>query len=150
MQNLKILNSKEIKKILDVIKKQFCADFKHDYVFLMNVKNKIYIVNRDIERVDLSKLRVNSYGLYFGEFRGDELRLSVEGSQTIGPLARKNVVELDEKETKNWFKGNDLDVKHDRVFVILKSGEDFIGCGKSLGDKILNYLPKIRRLNVSD
>ena len=146
MQNLKILNSKEIKKILDIIMKQFGANFKKDYVFLMSEKNKAYIVNRDIEKIDLSKLRVNSYGLYFGELRDNEFRLSVEGSQIIGKIATKGIVELNEKEMKEWFNGTDLDVKHERGFVILKHETDFIGCGKSLGDKILNYMPKIRRV----
>jgi len=148
MQNLKILNKKEIKNILDIIKKQFGADFKSDYVFLISEKNKIYIVNRDIERIDLSKLRVNSYGIYFGELRNDELRFSVEGSQIIGKIAKKNVVELDDKNLKDWFNGLDLDMEFDRGFVILKHKDDFVGCGKSLGDKILNYLPKIRRFNI--
>jgi len=150
MQNLKILNKKEIKNILDIIKKQFDAEFKSDYVFLISEKNKIYIVNRDIERVDLSKLRVNSYGVYFGELRENELRLSVEGSQIIGKIAKKGVFELDDKNLKDWFNGLDLDVECEKGFVILKHKDDFVGCGKSLGNKVFNYLPKIRRFNISN
>jgi len=115
----------------------------------MSAKNKIYIVNKDIQKIDAEKLRVNSYGLYFAELRDTEIRLSVEGSQIIGPKAKKNVVELSEKQLHDWFNGLDLDIKHERSFVILKYNEDFVGCGKSTEEKILNYLPKIRRVNLT-
>ena len=92
MKNLKILNKKEIKKIMQLIEKQWNAKLKLGYAFLKTEKGKIYIVNEDISKLDLSKLRINSIGLYFGELRGDELRLSIEGSQIIGKNASKNVI----------------------------------------------------------
>jgi len=92
MQNLKFLNKKEIKNILDLIRKQWDCDAKLDYVFSMNEKGKIYIVNREISEIDLSKLRISSIGLYFGTLvEGSSLRLSIEGSQLVGPKAKKNV-----------------------------------------------------------
>ena len=83
---------KEIKKIMQLIEKQWNAKLKLGYAFLKTEKGKIYIVNEDISKLDLSKLRINSIGLYFGELRGDELRLSIEGSQIIGKNASKNVI----------------------------------------------------------
>ena len=147
MQNLKILNNKEIKKILAMIETQWGFPEKMDYAFLETEKGKIYIANKEIFNLDLSKIRINSVGIYFAETRAG-IRLSLEGSQVIGPNATKNVVELDDKEAKQWMRGEDLDKKTDcRDFVIIKYKNDFLGTGKQTKEgKILNFVPKIRRL----
>ena len=151
MQKLKILNKKEIKKILEIIKNQWGCDVNLDYAFLMNKENKIYIVNKEISKVDFSKLRINSVGLYFATMQGNELRLSIEGSQIIGPKAKKNILELDEKETKEWLKGIDLEKEtKEKGFVIIKHDDDFLGCGKAVEKKVLNYVPKARRIAVNN
>ena len=62
---LRILNSREIKKIIKQIKEQWDADVELDYVFLISSKNKVYVVNRDIGNIDYSRLNVNNCGLYF-------------------------------------------------------------------------------------
>lgn len=149
MRNLKILNRKQIKKILDVIKKQYGCNVNLDYAFLQNEKNRVYIANKEFADIDLSKLRINSIGLYFGEIRSDELRLTIEGTQIIGAHAKKNVVELNEKEFKEWMRGYDL-VKETNTkgFVIIKHKGDYLGCGKAKENKILNYVPKTRRIKV--
>ena len=43
MQKLKILNSKERKRIQRQLEKQFETDFELDYEIFMNPKNKIFI-----------------------------------------------------------------------------------------------------------
>lgn len=151
MEKLKILNKKEIKAILALIKKQWGADFKQDYAFLMNTKNKIFIVNKDISRINLNRLRINNVGMYFGEINKGEIRLSIEGAQLVGPLAKKNVLELDEKEAREYLKGQDLDKgAKERGFVVIRHGEDFLGTGKSNGKVIYNYTPKERRILSND
>ncbi len=151
MQNLNILNKKEIKKILELIEEQFGCVFESDYVFLMNNENKIFVANKELFDVDFEKLRVNSLGLYFGEANNGELRLTIEGSQIIGPHATKGVVELDDSEAREWLKGSDLEKQTDeKGFVIITNGKDFLGSGKVKDGRILNYVPKTRRLNVSD
>ncbi|MCK5282905.1 MAG: hypothetical protein KAK00_05845 [Nanoarchaeota archaeon] len=151
MQNLKILNSKEIKNIHNLLKKRFEFEKHLEYVFFLNNKNRIYITNRDLSKIDTSHLRINSIGLYFGELHNNEIRLSIEGSQIIGKNSSKNVLELNEKESREWLKGIDIDKKYEeKGYVILKHNEDFLGCGKAVESKILNYVPKNRRLRVSD
>ena len=149
MKNLKILNNKEIKKILKLLDNQFGFKEKLNYVFLMNKKNKIYLVNKDIERIDIDNLRIDALGLYFGEVNHGLLRLSIEGSQMIGKMAGKNIIELDKEDAELWSMGNDIDKEFNVYgFVILKYKKDFIGCGKYKGGKIFNYVPKERRLRV--
>ena len=150
MPELKILNSKAIKEILKLIEKQWGAKPKLDYGFLENNKGRIFVVSKDISKIDISKLRLNSVGMYFCEIDNKGIRLSIEGSQIIGSKAAKNIIELNEGETKLWFKGVDLekDCKDCSGFVILKHKGDFLGTGKCTNNKILNYVGKTRRVNV--
>jgi NOL1/NOP2/fmu family ribosome biogenesis protein len=152
MQNVSILNKKEIKNILARIKDQFdIEEIKLDYVFMRNPKEKIYIANKEIFNLDFEKLRINSIGMYFGQIKEGRVRLSIEGAQLIGKHAKKNVVELDDVEARQWLKGIDLDKSvESKGFVIIKNNKDILGCGKSTGEKIWNYTSKARRIHASD
>jgi len=150
MQQLKILNSKETKEILKLIEEQWGAKLKLDHAFLKNNKNRVFIVNKDISKIDYSKLRINSTGLYFCEIDKIGIRLSIEGSQIVGPKATKNIADISDDQVKKWFKGEDLEVKGKYSgFILIKHNKDFLGSGKIKENKILNFVPKIRRLNVT-
>lgn len=151
MPELKILNNKEVKEILKLIEQQWCAKLKLDYGFLKNNKNRVFIISKDISKIDVSKLRINSVGMYFCEIDRQGIRLSIEGSQIVGQKAEKNVVELNEEETKKWFRGEDLEreCKDCGGFVILKNNDGFFGTGKYKYGKILNYVGKGRRVNLN-
>ena len=151
MHQLKILNSKEIKEILKLIEKQWGAKLKLDYAFLKNPKNRVFIINKeDISKIELEKLRINSIGMYFCEIDKLGIRLSIEGSQIIGKKAEKNIVEINEEQAKQWFKGEDLEIRGNYSgFVIIKHNNDFLGNGKYKDGKILNYVSKSRRININ-
>src|SRR3989344_8805986 len=143
MQKLNILNKKEMKKLLAQIEEQWGATLETDCAFLKNEDGKIFLANKEFGTLDLSRLRINSLGLYIAQEADDELRLSIEGSQLIGPLATKNVLELNDDEASEWLRGTDLDKATDeRGFVLIKNSGDFLGCGKATGSKILNYVQK--------
>jgi NOL1/NOP2/fmu family ribosome biogenesis protein len=148
---LKILNGKERKELLRIIKDQWEADISDDFVFLLNNRQRVYIVTRDIGNIDFEKLRINSVGLYFGELIKHELRLSIEGSQIVGPKAARNVVLVSNQQMKSWLFGSDIEIDTDSEgFVILKCGNDFIGCGRCSKKKIKNFVPKTRRIKTED
>lgn len=150
MQNLTILNKKQAKEILKLIKKQFNADFKSDYAFLKNEKEKIYLIHKDISVINIEKLRINSLGMYFAQIRNNEIRLSIEGSQLIGPKADKNILEIDEKQTKEWMAGTDLEIEGDYSgFVLVKHNKDFLGCGKARDGQVFNFVGKARRITTT-
>src|SRR3989344_7937064 len=129
--NFKFLTSKELKPIFAFMKDQWGFDEKLELAFFITNKDRIHVINRAIGQIDFSKLRINSMGLYFGEMRNDELRLSIEGSQLVGPNASKNIIELNSEERKQWLQGQDIDKVCDaNGFAIIKAGADFIGCGK--------------------
>src|SRR3989344_6111163 len=122
MENLKFLNKKESERILDLIKEQFgIKKLELDYGILMNREGKIFLISRDVNKIDLSKLRINELGLY--------------------------VARLDKEIVFPWLNGNDITCdKEFNGFVIIKNKDDFLGTGKFKEGKILNYIPKERRI----
>lgn len=152
MQNLTPMKSKEVKELLKQFKEQWGFEGKLDYQFLLSSRDKVWIVNRDITKIDLDKLRISTIGLYIAELTDKGgVRLSIEGSQLIGPKAKKNVVEINDKEARFWLKGEDLiwDEPFDG-FGLLKHGKDYLGTGKFKEGKILNFVPKTRRIMAPD
>ena len=84
------------------------------------------------------------YGMYLGTY-DNGFRPSVYASQ----LATKGFTDLDEKQASYWMCG--LDVKKDAVgyYTMLRFGKYTIGVGKPKEGKIINNLPKNRRLPLS-
>src|SRR3989344_2674618 len=142
---LKKLINKEKKLLLKQLESQFGFNKKLDYNFFINEKKRIFIFNKNLE-INFSKIRINSLGLYFANIES-ELRLSIEGSQIIGPYSKKNVLELNEKDLESWIYGNDIETsKVFQGFVIIQNNKDFYGTGKYKNGIILNHVPKERRL----
>ncbi len=84
------------------------------------------------------------HGIYIGSIER-VFRPSVYVSQ----LAKKNFVELDEKEAMQWMCGLDVRKKAEGYHVIIKYGKYILGVGKAKEEKIINNLPKNRRLPLS-
>lgn len=143
----KFLKSKEVKEVHKLLNEQFGYENKLEYYFYKTEKDRVYIVNREVSDV-LDEIKINSLGLYFATITKDnKLRLTVEGSQIVGPEATKNVIEIDEDKMFQWFKGEDLIMQGtEGEFVILKFEKDYLGCGKVRDGNILSFLPKTRRL----
>ncbi len=137
---------KELREqIENMLKEQFGVE-KIDLNFKEMGKRRIYAyTNCEPE----FKLRKVSQGIYFGTIERDGLRLSIEGSFLVGPKAKKNVVEVSKEEAQKWMEGDDLELD-ERVlpgtYVILKFGSYFLGCGRMKGNKIINFVPKNRRI----
>ncbi len=84
-------------------------------------------------------------GVYFGTLERDGLRLSVEGCYLVGKSARKGVVKVGREQAERWMRGENIEGEGDG-YVILRWGSYFLGCGKAREGKVLNYLPKERRV----
>ena len=152
MFNYKIFNSRDKKKLLEELEEHYgIKDLRLDYVFLQNPKGRIYITNRDIEKIPLDKIRINSLGLYFANQDKPGLRLSVEGSQILGKQATKNILEINQEQTNQWFSGQDIKTESNlQGFVLVKHKEDFLGCGNLTQGILHNYLGKERRIRIKE
>ena len=155
MGNLKILKgsdelmgSRDLKVFAQMIESQWgkVPELFSTVTFIKG-KDRIFIVSRELERLSKARIRVNSSGLYVAEVKGDNIRLSIEGSQLVGPTATKNVCDVSRDQVKDWFQGKDIQVnKTYDGFVILKYEDDFVGSGRFKDGFILNFVPKARRL----
>ncbi|HII29911.1 TPA: hypothetical protein HA317_02510 [Candidatus Woesearchaeota archaeon] len=148
------MNSKARKQLFRIIEEQWGIDCKGDkliseHVFFINNRQRVFIASRDITLIDYKAFNVNSLGLYIGELRGGEFRLTIEGSQLLGRQAKRNVVEISRDQLKQWLSGQDVEIgRRDdfKGFVILHSGNDFAGCSRYKDGKLLNFVPKTRRI----
>jgi len=149
MPKLKILSSRELKDINKAFSYYWGIDIKLNslgYAYLKNAKNKVYAVTKEMTRIDLDQLKIDTMGTYLFYWDGKVLRLSIEGSQLFGKMATKNVLQI---EDKGWLQGFDLNVELDdpEGFTIIKLGDDFVGCGRYKQGRLLNYLPKNRTIS---
>lgn len=150
---MKILSSTDKKKILEKLKQRFGIE-KLPYLLLQFGKEKIRGYSGNLSREELSVLdknvRVENIGLYLAKIHDSEIKLSLDSLHMLKKQISKNIVNLTKHQAESWFKGQDivLDKEIQKGFVILKYGEDFIGCGKVVGDGtiIKNYMPKERRI----
>lgn len=153
MQTLTILNTRDIKRIRQAFEETYGSFFTGDYAYLQNKDGRLSLINKDMAKIDLQKLRVDKFGLYVAEIKGSSVRLSKEGAQLLAkeaPEKLKNAVELDIREIKAYFQGIDLkkDLGGEARFVLIEYQGDIVGCSKYKGGVILNYLPKIHRGEV--
>ena len=148
MQVLKALNSKEKKVLFKLINSQWDCDFSSDEIFYRSSKDKVYLLSDfDSELVDTVK--IDRLGVYFGTFMNSGFRLSIEGSQIIGLVAKKNVLVLSNKQFSDWFAGEDLNIEGSNGIHIIKNKNDFFGCGILKNNNLHNYITKSRRIRVS-
>jgi len=142
----KILNKKEIKKFLKDLEKEFKIKPKLDYIFLKNNKGKIFIINKSFANLNINKLKINNIGLYIARQEKNNLRLTIEGSILL--KNSKNTLNLTEKQMYDHMKGLELNIKEKDGNYILKHKNTFLGSSKIKNNKLLNYIPKSRRIKL--
>ena len=146
---MKIINSSEKKKIIEKLNTQFGIENLH-YLFLKFGKDKIRIYSGSLSKEELNtienNIRIENIGIYFARIQEDGIRLTIDGTQLVKNQITKNILKIDDKEVIEWLKGQDLNIKTEKSFKIIKNNEEFLGCGKSNGDKITNFIPKERRI----
>ncbi|MBS3119662.1 hypothetical protein J4475_02465 [Candidatus Woesearchaeota archaeon] len=151
MFNARPMNSREVKHVHLALKEQFGYDGLLSFHFFINRNNYIYVVNKEIAELGLSAFKVSSVGLYFAEETGKGLRLSIEGSQLIGPYCKKKVVELSKEDARLWLKGQNIACQYaGSGYVLVKHDTDFLGSGYLKEGIIQNFVAKTRRIKASD
>ena len=116
-------------------------------LFFQNPKGRVFLLTPVFSRLPTQDLRVNALGLYLGRLDAGGIRLSIEGAQMVGSWAVKNVVELSADETRQWMNGEDLENKDGLEGpVLVRHGKDFYGSGRASGERLLNFVPKERRI----
>lgn len=86
------------------------------------------------------------YGIYFGTLEDKGLRLSIEGCFLVGKFAKRNVLDVDDETALKWMRGEDIPCNL-KGYVIVRWKGFFLGCGKSNGRTLRNFVPKNRRVS---
>jgi NOL1/NOP2/fmu family ribosome biogenesis protein len=145
MQKLRALNAKEKKVLYKLLEEQFGHTKLLNYIWLENTQEKIYLLSQEYAKLELEGLRVNNKGMYFGKKEKDGFRLSMEGAGMLSPT--KNVLSLSKEQAELWMLGEDIPWEGHAGYVILKHGNDILGCTAHKNDIIRNMVPKERRLH---
>ncbi len=133
-------------KVSKNIEERFGA--KIDFKIKEMGKRKVYAY-KECTELENQPMDITHYGVYFGRFEKDGLRLSIEGTQLIGKKAKSNIVEIDHNNTIKWMKGENIKFESEaHGYVILKWKNYFLGCGKLKEGTIINFVPKDRRITT--
>ena len=73
-------------------------------------------------------------------------RISFDALPILKSQITKNIIEINKEQFDLWIRGNDIIMAVQRGPIVLKYNKDFVGIGKSNGEKIFNYVPKERKL----
>jgi len=147
---INFIKTKEKDKILEELNKRYGID-EIPFQLIRGGNEKIRGFSGNITREQLDKLsqllRIELIGIYLikNEHEND-FRLSIDAMHLLKDKINKNILELNDKQFKEWIRGYDLDVKVEKGTFIISYKGDFIGSGKSNGERIFNYVPKDRRL----
>jgi len=132
----------EKKKILKLIRERFGIK-KFDYLILKSGKHILRICSKEMKDFDFSNLKVVALGLEFATLK-KFFRIKFD----VAPLlkSRKNVVELNEDEFLKWMKGEIFEKNLEDGIYLLKFKQKTVGCTLIQNKKVLNFVPKYRRL----
>lgn len=132
---------------------------KLPYLMTISGKDKVrgYSGNfSDEEIAEFNKeIGIELMGLYLFTIHYDEIRLSFDGMLMLKDQITKNILEVNDAQAKEFFRGQDIALtKEDKekwkneskTFKVIKHKDEFIGTGKLTVDRIVNYLPKERRV----
>ncbi len=116
-------------------------------------KTRVYTGDFSPEQImDIQReIGIDTMGLYLLHEYGENIRLSIDGIHLFKEQISKNIIELNEEQAESWFRGEDIIFikqweKEEKGFKVLKFKEDLIGCGKLTDNRIVNYMPKERRV----
>lgn len=146
---MKPLTSADKKKIIKELDSQFGIS-ELPYLVIQFGKEKLRLYSGILSKEELyyldREVRIENIGLYFAKWESDGLRLTIDGVQLLKNQITKNIVELNDKQANEWLIGNDLDLQTEYGWKILKHNNELLGCGKSTGERITNFMPKERRI----
>lgn len=146
---MKIIKSNEKKKILQQLNEQFGIQ-KMPHLLLRFGKEKIRAFSGNLSSNELltldANLRIEYAGVYTAKQQADGIRLTIDGLSLFKEQITKNILEVTDEQAQEWFKGQDLLIQLENTFKILKYKDELIGCGKSTGERIVNFMPKERRI----
>ena len=91
-------------------------------------------------------LNIDTIGIYILKKEKDGLRLGFDATKLLRKQISKNIIEINETQLAQWIRGHDLEIKIPQGTYVISHKGDFLGCGRSNGNVLFNYVPKERRI----
>lgn len=147
--NIHFIKSNEKRDIVSQLNKQFGIE-ELPYLLVQSGKERVRAFSGHLSKDEIKSIseiaRIEGIGMYLIRKEHD-LRLSFDATQVLKNKIKKQIIEINQEQYEEWIRGYDLQVTSEtKGTVVIKFKDDFIGCGKSTGDKILNHVPKERRI----
>jgi NOL1/NOP2/fmu family ribosome biogenesis protein len=145
----KFIKSPEKRRLIEELNERFGIS-ELPYLLIESGKEKIRAFSGSLSKDEIIELgrmaNIEGVGVYFMKKEDSGLRLSFEATQLLKGQITKNILYINDSQLQLWIRGHDLDIKVAPGTYIIAHEEDFLGCGKSNGEKIFNYVPKERRI----
>jgi NOL1/NOP2/fmu family ribosome biogenesis protein len=124
------------------------SDIWNNYEWYTGSKNKIYLANA----LDIERIIPESKGICI--FRLDKSpKPTTNFLQLFGKYISKNYIEINNKNTIKYCKGDDLILESNKAivpgFVLITNNKRFLGCGHWNGKLLKNQLPKSKFCNIN-
>jgi NOL1/NOP2/fmu family ribosome biogenesis protein len=164
MMGVRFMFKKEKQEIVEKLKYYGITELP--YLLVYSGKEKIRGYSGSLSMDEIRNLNENIgleiIGQYLLHDYPDGMRISFDAIFNLGNQITKNVIDLNEKQQQEFLKGNDILLTKNEEEILKKNGEtkgfkiirittksgkkELIGTGKLLDGRILNYMPKERRM----
>jgi NOL1/NOP2/fmu family ribosome biogenesis protein len=146
--NLRFIKSSEKARLLEQLREQFGIE-ELQFLLIETGKEKVRGYTGHLSKDELAQLgqliNIEIIGIYLLK-QERELRLSFDATQLLSEQINLRVVDLTEEQTKQWMKGQDIALKALPGIYVVRFQRDCLGCGRSNGETLFNYVPKDRRV----
>ena len=117
--------------------------------WILEKKKKYWIASEDVKRADLRGLRIEAIGMLLAR-KNREIKPTTDAVQVFGRFAKKNRIELNEKQFHDLLRGLDIQVKAkaEDGYVILFFKQAPVAVGLYRQGRLKNVIPKARRLKL--
>lgn len=139
--------SGEKKEILKEIKGKYSIPAL-PYLLLRLGKDRIYGFSGHLSREEILEIsnlaNIEMLGLYLINIA--DYRLGFDATQVLKNKIGSHILDINDEQLKKWMAGEDLEIKSEKGIFVVRHENDFLGCAKSTGERILNHVPKERRI----
>ena len=147
--NLSFIKTSEKRRIINQLNEQFGIT-ELPYLLIESGKEKIRGFTGHLSKDEIIWLgkiaNIEGIGLYLIKKEDDLFRLSLDATHLLGSQITKNIIDITGEQLEQWIRGRDLGIKAQKGLFVVRYAGDFLGSGKSTSEKILNHIPKERRI----
>ncbi len=150
MKKFTFVKSSAKKKLISRLKETFGIS-KLPYLIIETSKRKYRAFSGSLTKEEIAQLNkatnIEIIGINLLREEG-EIQLSFDSLSLLQSQINNNVIEINKEKYEEWSRGNSINFPSQPGGKVVKFSDYLVGFGKSDGEKILNYVPKERKLKT--